>query len=214
MKAVLFDIDGTLLSEVPLIQLFLPWVYSELEKKLGVTKDEARNIFLYEITNRWNTYEWHDWNFFFKLFGVNLRYENLLNEYSHKLHVYPDTVPTLEWLKDSGYILGVVTSGPEYQRLKLKLTGLEGYFDVVVTREDVKTVKPDPRMFLYALEGLDAEPREAAFVGDSLYQDIYGAKNVGMTSIWINRDGEEGYHFPDYEIKTLHELRKILEGLR
>jgi len=210
MKAVLFDVDGTLLTEMPLIQLFLPWVYDELAKRLGVTKEEARERFLNEIMARRDTYDWHDWNFFFRLFNVDLNYEELLRRYPHKLHVYPDVVPTLEWLKGNGYRLGVVTSGPEYQRLKLELTGLDKYFDIIVTREDVKAIKPEPKIFLHALERLGVEPGEALYVGDSLSQDVYGAKHVGMTAVWINRDGSDGYHMADYEIRTLHELRKIL----
>jgi putative hydrolase of the HAD superfamily len=213
LRAVLFDIDGTLLTEMPLIQLFLPQVYERLAKKLGISKGEARNTFLSEIFSRRDTYDWHDWNFFFELFGLEVRYEDLLRRYPHKLHVYPDTVPTLEWLKGRGYLLGVVTSGPEYQRLKLQLTGLADYFDVIVTREDVKAVKPEPRIFLAALESLGIEPREAAYVGDSLSQDVYGAKHVGMKAVWINRSGEKGHYLADYEIRTLHELRKILGGL-
>jgi len=210
MRAVFFDIDGTLLTEMPLIQLFLPQVYDRLSKKFGISKDEARERFLAEIFGRRDTYDWHDWNFFFRLFDLDLNYEELLERYPHKLHVYPDTVPTLEWLRGEGYKLGVITSGPEYQRLKLRLAGLLDYFDVVVTREDVKAIKPEPKIFLYALEKLRVEPGEAAMVGDSLSQDVYGAKNVGMTAVWINRDGDEGYNMADYEIRTLHELRKVL----
>lgn len=213
MRAILFDIDGTLLTEMPLIQLFLPQVYDTLSKKLGISKDEARERFLAEILGRRDTYDWHDWNFFFKLFDLDLRYEDLLRKYPHKIHVYPDTIPTLEWLDESGYKLGVVTSGPEYQRLKLRITGLFNFFDVVVTREDVGAIKPEPKIFLYALERLGVEPHEAMMIGDSLSQDVYGAKNVGMTAVWINRNGDKGYNMADYEIHTLHELRKILGGL-
>lgn len=214
MKAVLFDIDGTILTEMPLIQLFLPpRVYEKLSRKFGITREEARERFLSEIFGRRDTYDWHDWNFFFKLFELDLRYEELLRSYPHKLHVYPpDTIPTLEWLRNAGYGLGVVTSGPEYQRLKLRLVGLLDYFDVVVTRDDVNAIKPEPKIFLYALEKLGAEPSEAIMVGDSLSQDVYGAKNLGMTAVWINRDGENGYNMADYEVRSLHELRKILGG--
>ncbi|MCD6523714.1 MAG: TIGR02253 family HAD-type hydrolase [Thermococcus sp.] len=211
INAVLFDIDHTLLTEMPLIQLFLPQVYEKLSKKFGINKEEARDKFLGEILARRETYEWHDWNFFFRLFGLDLKYEDLLRRYPHKLHVYPDTVPTLEWLKEKGLKLGVVTSGPAYQRLKLELTGLEGYFDAVVTRDDVGAIKPEPKIFLRALEELGVSPREAVMVGDSLRQDIYGGKNVGMKTVWIARDGGEDFHFPDFKIRTLHELRKVLE---
>jgi len=210
MKAVLFDIDGTLLTEMPLIQMFLPQVYDKLARKMGIDKNEAREQFLTEIFGRRDTYDWHDWNFFFKLFDLDMRYEELLKSYPHKLHVYPDTIPTLEWLKNAGYKLGVVTSGPEYQRLKLKLTRLHDYFDVIVTRDDVGTIKPEPKIFLYALEMLNVEPQDTMMVGDSLSQDVYGAKNVGMKAVWINREGDKGYNMADYEIRTLHELRKIV----
>ncbi len=210
MKAIFFDIDGTLLTEMPLIETFLPQVYDKLSKKLGVDKKDARERFLAEILGRRDTYDWHDWNFFFKLFDLDMSYEELLKRYSHRLHVYPDTLPTLHWLRDEGYMLGVITSGPEYQRLKLKLTGLQEYFDVVVTRDDVNAIKPEPKIFIYALERLNAKPGESAMVGDSLTQDVYGAKNIGMKAIWINRKGDQGYRMADYEIRTLHELRKVV----
>ncbi|WP_461865769.1 HAD family hydrolase [Thermococcus sp.] len=214
MKAVLFDIDGTLLTEEPLIMLFLPWIYDDLSKKLGVNKEEARNRFMKEIIDRRGTYEWHDWNFFFHLFNINLQYENLLREYPHKIHVYPDVHSTLKWLKQEGYKLGVITSGPKYQKLKLRIAKLDRYFDIIVTRDDVNAIKPEPKIFLYVIEQLGIEPKDAMMIGDSLQQDVYGAKNIGMTGVWINRKNEKGYNFADFEIKTLHELRKILEVLR
>jgi putative hydrolase of the HAD superfamily len=211
VKAILFDIDHTLVSEEPLMMLFLPQVYEKLAKKRGINKEDARNAFLKEILERKDSYEWHDWNFFFGLFDLDIKYEDIMRKYPHKLHVYPDVLPVLEWLRGEGYSLGVVTSGPEYQRLKLELTGLSKYFDVVVTREDAGTVKPDPKIFLLALEELGVKPSEAVMVGDSLWQDVYGGKNVGMTAVWVNRKGEHDIHLADFKIHTLYELRNVLE---
>jgi len=211
VKAILFDIDHTLLTEEPLMMLFLPRVYTGIAKKRGITKEEARELFLGEIMRRQGTYEWHDWNFFFQLFDVDLRYEDLLREYPQKLHVYKEVPTTLQTLKDMGYKLGIITSGPEYQRLKLKLTGLKGYFDIVITRDDVRAIKPDPITFLRAVKNLKTEPTNTVMVGDSLAQDIYGAKNVGMVAVWVNRSGESGYHLPDFEIGNLMELIPCLE---
>ena len=56
MEAILFDIDGTLLTEKPLMMLFLPQVYEEIAKKLGIRKEDARVRFLKEIMNRKDTY--------------------------------------------------------------------------------------------------------------------------------------------------------------
>ncbi|WP_048152143.1 TIGR02253 family HAD-type hydrolase [Palaeococcus ferrophilus] len=210
VRALFFDIDETLLSERSLIMLFLPQVYEQISRKFGITKGEARERFLAEIMGRRDTYDWHDWNFFFRMFNVDLRFEELLRAYPHKITVFPDTKPMLEWLREHGYRLGIITSGPEYQRLKLRVVGLDGYFDTIVTRDDVKAIKPEPRIFLEALKRLGVEPEEAMMVGDSLTQDVMGAKNVGMRAVWINRSGEEDYHFADYELRTLTELMRIL----
>lgn len=118
IKAVLFDIDGTLLTEMPLIQLFLPQVYEKLAKKLETTKEEARNVFLSEIFSRRDTYDWHDWNFFFELFGLNMRYEDLLRRYPHKLHVYPRTpFRPLSGLKDLDTLWELSRAGPNTSAL-------------------------------------------------------------------------------------------------
>ncbi len=209
IRGLYFDIDHTLMSERPMMALFLPQVYEKLAKKLGVSRDKARELFLREIVLRRDSYEWHDWNFFFGLFGLDMRYERLIERYPHRITVFPDVVPALEVLRKR-YLLGIITSGPEYQRLKLKVTGLLKYFDVIVTREDAKTVKPDPKIFLMALEMAGLKPNEAVMVGDSLWQDVYGAKNVGMKAVWINRNGERDFHMADFTVRNLHELIKLL----
>ncbi|AEH24976.1 TIGR02253 family HAD-type hydrolase [Pyrococcus yayanosii] len=213
VRVILFDIDGTLLSERPLVMLFLPQVYAEIARRMGVSRGEARRIFLREVERRHGTYEWHDWNFFFKLFGLSLRFEELLKKYPHKIEVFPGVQETLKQLSKE-YKLGIVTSGPEYQRLKLRLAGLLEFFDAVVTRDDAHAIKPEPRIFLTALKALNAKPEETVMVGDSLEQDILGAKALGMRAVWVNREGEKGYNLPDAEIKTFSELPKVLGWLQ
>ena len=74
------------------------------------------------------------------------------------------------------------------------------------------TEKPDPGLFKIALSEAGCAPNELVHVGDSMENDVAGARNAGITAIWLNRNGVE----PDAdsneipEIKSLRELVGIL----
>ena len=56
---------------------------------------------------------------------------------------------------------------------------------VVVDSERVGILKPDPRIFMTALDELGVEPADAVFVGDSAARDMAGARALGMRHIWL-----------------------------
>ena len=86
-------------------------------------------------------------------------------------------------------------------------------FDAVVSSETVRSYKPHSKPFLSTLSLLDVKPSEAVYVGDNPYDDVVGAKGVGMKVILINRYNTPKHQYPnpDGEIKTLFELSKFLE---
>ena len=61
-------------------------------------------------------------------------------------------------------------------------------FDAVISSEAVRCYKPDVHIFERALEALGIDPDRAIHVGDSLHSDIAGARNAGITAVWICRD--------------------------
>jgi putative hydrolase of the HAD superfamily len=65
--------------------------------------------------------------------------------------------------------------------------GLESYLDVIVTAEDVGADKPDPPIFLAALERAGVDASEAVYIGDQYETDIVGARGVGIKPILIDR---------------------------
>ena len=102
---------------------------------------------------------------------------------------------------DNGYLL------PLLDRLKFR-------FQAVLTSEMVGAYKPHPLPFRRILEKLTLEPQEAVYVGDSAFDDVLGAKGVGMGAVWVNRRGESlenGLPRPDYQVSSLTELSGILE---
>lgn len=61
----------------------------------------------------------------------------------------------------------------------------------VFTSEDAKSYKPRPELFEMALKETGLNPQEIVHIGDSLSSDIEGASNLGINTIWINRNNKE-----------------------
>jgi 2-haloacid dehalogenase len=89
-------------------------------------------------------------------------------------------------------------------------------FDAVITSEMVGAYKPDPRVFQRVLQETGVLPEEALYVGDTLLDDVHGAKLAGMTAAWLNRsktDRDPTLLPPDYEATELSGLTSVLELL-
>jgi len=122
-------------------------------------------------------------------------------------------------LKKEGYRLGIITDGdPIKQWEKIIRLELDDYFDGVFISDYLGVKKPHPKIFEKALRKMRVEPSEAVMVGDRLYSDIYGAKQVGMMTVWFrygkyaNRELEYR-EYADFTIRSLDELPELLRGL-
>ena len=126
----------------------------------------------------------------------------------------------LETLRGRGLKTGLVAnSWPDSGRVLLgdvAEAGLADVLDVAVFSSDVGVMKPDPAIFLRALEALAVEPIEAIFVGDSLGSDVQGAANVGMTTVqalWFRADDSPIEIEPDFTAFTpmdvLNAVRRV-----
>jgi putative hydrolase of the HAD superfamily len=114
----------------------------------------------------------------------------------------PGVPPLLAYLADlrPRVCLGVVTNGLRaVQQEKLAACRLEGLLDFVLTSEEAKVMKPDPRLFQLALERGNARAETAVIIGDSWAFDVLGAHQAGISSLWLNR-GQEAC--PDATLTT------------
>jgi len=122
-------------------------------------------------------------------------------------------------LKKEGCKLGIITDGnPIKQWEKVLRLELDDYFDGVFISDYLGVKKPHRRIFEKALRSMEVEPHEALMVGDRLYSDIYGAKQVGMHTVWFrygkHRDsGLEYLEYADFTIDSLEEVPSIIRGL-
>lgn len=103
--------------------------------------------------------------------------------------LYDDVIPTLQQLKDAGLKLAIVSNWDTPLHPLTERLGIAHYFDAIVASHDarVRSAKPDPGIFHYALAAVGVVPEEAVHVGDTYEADIVGAQGVGIRPILIDR---------------------------
>ena len=126
------------------------------------------------------------------------------------IELYPDVIPTFDALAPH-FKLGLLSNGNTYP----ESCGLDRRFAFVVFSQDVQVEKPDPKIFQITAERAGCDLTEILHVGDSLKNDVMGAKNVGMHTVWLNRNGvpNDTKNQPDYEVASLTEIPEII-GIR
>jgi HAD superfamily hydrolase (TIGR01549 family) len=103
--------------------------------------------------------------------------------------IFPDTLTTLATLQERGFILGIVTNrswgGLPFVE-DMCLFGLLDYFDpaCMAVSADLGIRKPNPAIFMHALDALQIAPTEAVMVGDSLFADVAGANQLNIFTVW------------------------------
>jgi putative hydrolase of the HAD superfamily len=139
-----------------------------------------------------------------------------LKHYRGAWRAFEDALPALQALASATepLRLGVVTNGEgEAQRAKLRRIGLEAHFAVVVASGEVGVAKPRREIFALACERLGVEPQETAHVGDRLDLDARAAAAAGLRGVWLDRlkapHGAEEIEGVR-RIASLHELQAAL----
>jgi putative hydrolase of the HAD superfamily len=136
--------------------------------------------------------------------------DEYINESPKKTALIPHSIEILDYLY-SKYKLHIITNGfNEVQFSKLKLCGIEKYFDKVVTSEISGYHKPRPEAFGYTLASANARKQESIMIGDDIEADIKGAQQFGINQIYFNPEGTPHDQKPTHEIDSLLKIKEIL----
>jgi len=129
---------------------------------------------------------------------------------AEKSELFPETVPTLEKIKELGLKVGLVTNtSREAVETVFRLHCLKMYFDVVITRENVKKLKPEPEGVSLAVKKLGA--KNFFMVGDQVH-DALAVRSANGMSIIVKRNPEEKLHFhADFFVRSLSEVPAIIQ---
>jgi putative hydrolase of the HAD superfamily len=130
-----------------------------------------------------------------------------------------DTHALLDSLRGRDLLTGLVSNAFDPGWLlhqDLADMGLAERLDAAVFSSEVGLRKPHPAVFDAALSALGVEPEDALFVGDRRYEDMRGAKELGMATVqafWFRADDDERGLDPDYEAFTAMDVLNVVRRL-
>jgi len=130
----------------------------------------------------------------------------------NRVEPYADVIPVLRAL-GARYLLVSVTDG----NADVAHTPLRGLFAYSLTAANVGARKPDPALFLGALEWSGVPPERALHLGNDPYRDVAAARRLGMAALWVNRAGApwpSELGLPPGELRDLGSLPSWLAGCR
>jgi 2-haloacid dehalogenase len=138
--------------------------------------------------------------------------DSLMTRYDD-LERFPDAVPGLERLREAGHATAVFSNGsPRMLDALMEATGLGGYFQAVISVDEVRAYKPSPQVYRHAARRLGREIGEVRLVSSNPF-DVVGAEAAGMRAAWIDRSGglfDTLGPPPDVVVSTLTELADAL----
>jgi len=237
--AVLFDLEETLVktpwsvhqhvlefrrdTKRKLIDLGIPKTILEGIKRATIMRNVASEYVQGHFTEERARMYWREMEMFLNHYELDS---------AKKSRLFPETITTLQTLREYGAKMGLVTNTSRRAvDVVFEIHGLKRYFDVVVTREDVAKLKPDPEGILLAKGKLRAQ--RFLVVGD-LVVDVLAAKSADGVAIMVTRDleksnsqdffrslleilrakkrarGERGAFHADYEVRSLREVPSIV----
>jgi len=137
---------------------------------------------------------------------------------NHKKYIklFPETLLILRELKKTNLHMGIISDiDNDFQDFQFKVFGISKIFDSITTSEEVQSYKPEPKIFQVALNKAGCQGKKSIIIGDSYKKDIIGGKNMGMTTIWINKfsGNDTDNDKADFVVKDLKEISPILGRL-
>lgn len=217
IRAVLFDLDGTLVDSAPDLATAVNALLAELGRP-GVSLDEVRRWVGNGADRLLERALSGSLDGRIPATELATARPRFLHHYEHLLCVdsglYPGVTEGLRALHATGMRLGCVTNKPSrFARPLLERLAIADYFTAVVGGDDAPRKKPAPDPLLMAIEQLGVAPRHCLMVGDSEH-DVAAARAAGCPVVAVpygynhGRDIRKAH--PDVVIDSLAELPLLL----
>ena len=135
----------------------------------------------------------------------------------HSPTIYPIAQSVLSAIREMGVRMALISNvgstSPGVYRRYLEREGISQYLEYLTFSNEIASAKPGAKMFTHTLEQLGVAPENALHVGDNLHADVGGAKDVGMSAVWIQSyDDRDPRVQPDFTISGLAELPAVVES--
>jgi putative hydrolase of the HAD superfamily len=198
-KAVIFDLFGTLVEifsrreyedtlaamaavlKIPYDEFYKRWMQTAGQRTTGLFRTLEDNL----------EYICRELNVTVSLEQINTAKQIRFNFVARALTPRRDAVAVLSRLKSAGYKIGLISNCSGEPPLLWPGTPFAPLFDVAIFSSAVGLQKPDPQIFLMAMQRLEVEPLECLYVGDGDSDELTAAANMGMSPVLIQANDED-----------------------
>ena len=233
IKAVLFDLDGTLRHHLPSGgEVFVEYLRSlglnisnenkiraehwehlyfasspEIQADNEIFKDDLKAFWVNFTKRRLAALGIHET----EAIELAPQVSDYMGEfYKPEVYVPEEAYPLLASLKESGYVLGVVSNRDDPFQEELNKLKLDSYFQFVLAAGEVKSYKPEPLIFERALEMSGTSAQETMYIGDNYFADIVGSRRAGLMPVLYDPISL----FPDADCAVIKSFAELPELLR
>lgn len=196
IKAVVFDLDGTLLNSRKL--RIRAWKHAFSVYGVELTDEQISPLIGLpgpDLAGKFSP----------KAFEIEMEEERYFRKNLELMELYGDALPTIKKLNSLGIRTGVVTSSRKAMLDIIKLP-----IEPIVTIDDVEVGKPDPESYLKMLDILEVKPENGMFVGDA-ETDLMPAREIGSVPVFIKHGRELESDYADYYIDEISDVLKLLK---
>ena len=223
LKAIIFDMDDTLYPESMYVmsgfRAVATWLAKEHEKSADQYFATLKTLF--EKGIRGNTF-----NIWLEQLKITPDAEliqecvTVYREHTPNIKPFNEVVPMLKQIQPN-FKIGLLSDGYlRVQQLKFEALDISHYFDSVVFSDEFghDAWKPSTIPYVEVLKRLNETATSAVYIGDNIIKDFFGAKRLGIQTIWVKRASGEyinsrmpsDSHRPDYIVENLSEIPDIV----
>ena len=146
-------------------------------------------------------------------FKIDSAMRNELLDLYKVLSTFPEVKEVLNKLKEKNYKLAILSNGTPFLLNELvKSNNLDNIFDDIFSIEEVKTYKPDPKVYNIPIKKYQIQKNEVAYLSANTW-DVSAGGNYGFNPVWVNRNNsifDNLDYVPKYQVKHLGELLDII----
>lgn len=233
MKALIFDVDDTLYDlEGPFRKTFEDYHYDQydidVDRLFQYVRFYSDQAFDDSVSGKISMDDMYAYRLqmAFQEFRFDLSREDALKfqrtyaAYQKKISMTDTMRRGLDRISSTPGFLGIISNGMyEHQMDKVRALGLTKWIpkDHILISEECGFSKPDVRIFQYAKEKWDLDPKDTWYVGDTFENDVAGPKKAGWHAVWFNhrnRRNPTPEVIPDDMVTDEAEMIDLLLDLR
>jgi putative hydrolase of the HAD superfamily len=222
IKAIIFDLDDTLISEIEYVKSGFIAVSTYVSSIVGKFTTEHILMTLHELheTNPDKVFNRMIENLSLSSFITVKELVDVYRSHKPKLSLYEDVLPNIKKMKDQNYKLGIITDGYLVtQKNKLESLNISYLFDEIIMTDELGNDywKPSVVPFELMSKRLNIEYSEMIYIGDNPRKDFYINSVYPITTVRINRLGYyKNFEYyqgikENYAIKTLDQVFNIIK---